>query len=148
MPGTNQKRKMIAITVTEGIKACMSNHVYSVGDKQYMQLRGGPIGLELTGAVSRAVMWRWDKMYLKRVKKAGIKMLLYERYVDDSNQVAMSQPPGAKYHKGTQKIVIDREQKEPDLQIPEDERLGKILLEIANSIVPCIQMKGDWPNKK
>ena len=147
MPGTNQKKKMIALTVTEGIKACMSNHVYSVGDKQYMQLRGGPIGLELTGAVSRAVMWRWDKMYLKRVKKAGIKMLLYERYVDDSNQVAMTQPPGARYHKDTQKIVIDREQKEIDLQIPEDERLGKILLEIANSIVPCIQMKGDWPTK-
>ena len=115
---------------------------------QYMQLRGGPIGFELTEAVSKAVMWRWDKIYVKRVKKAGIKILLYKRYVDDSNQVAMSQPLGAKYHNDTQKSVIDKEQKELNLLIPEDERLGKILLEIATSIISCIQMKGDWPTKK
>ena len=96
LPGVNQKKKMVALTVAEGVKACMANHVYCVGDILYIQLRGGPIGLELTGAVSRAVMRRWDKMYLKTVQKAGIKMLLYERYVDDSNQVTIVLPPGAK----------------------------------------------------
>ena len=56
-------------------------------------IRGGPIELELTGAVSRAVMLKWDKMYLRRIKKADIKILLNERYVDDSNQMAMVPPP-------------------------------------------------------
>ena len=67
----------------------MESHVYCLGDKVYLQLSGGPIGLELTGAVSRPFMARWDRLYLESVEKAGLKMLLYERYVDDSNQVAV-----------------------------------------------------------
>ncbi len=55
-PGSNQKKKMIGIAVANGVKACMENHVYKVGDKIYLQKEGGPIGLELTGAASRAFM--------------------------------------------------------------------------------------------
>ena len=88
-PGKKQKRKMIALAVAEGIKTCLENHMYCVGDKKYLQVRGGPIGLELTGALSRPFMARWDRSYLERVRKAGIEMLLYERYVDDSNQAAI-----------------------------------------------------------
>ena len=76
-----------------------------IGDKLYLQKEGGPIGLELTGAVSRAVMASWDKKYLKRVKQAGIKMLLYERYVDDSNQVA-EVPDINQKHEKTKKILV------------------------------------------
>ena len=70
-PRNRQKKKMVAIAVAEGVWACMSNHVYCIGDKVFLQQEGGPIGLELTGAVSRAFMRRWDRLYLKRVKKAG-----------------------------------------------------------------------------
>ena len=49
---------MIGIAVSEGVKVCMSNHTYCVGDKVYLQTAGGPIGLELTGAVSRPFMAR------------------------------------------------------------------------------------------
>ena len=31
-PGTRQKKKMLALAVTKGIRACMENHVYCVGD--------------------------------------------------------------------------------------------------------------------
>ena len=85
--GVRQKKKMVALAVMEGVRACMSHHVYCVGDKTFLQQDGGPIGLELTGAVSRAFMWRWDKLYLEKVRKAKINMELYERYVDDSNEV-------------------------------------------------------------
>ena len=35
-PGSKQKKKMLAITVTGGVRVCMENHVYRVGDKIYL----------------------------------------------------------------------------------------------------------------
>ena len=40
-PGKQQRKKMIAIAVAEGIRACMSQHVYRVGDKTFLQQNGG-----------------------------------------------------------------------------------------------------------
>merc|ERR1711911_335560 len=100
---------MIGITIANGIKACMENHTYKVGDKIYLQKEGGPIGLELTGAASRAFMWRWDKMYLEKAQRAGIEIKKYERYVDDSNQIVVIPPRGAKYDIEKKEVVIDED---------------------------------------
>ena len=108
---------MIALAVAEGIKTCLENHMYCVGDKKYLQVRGGPIGLELTGAVSRPFMARWDRLYLERVRKAGIEMLLYERYVDDSNQAAVTPAPGTRYNHERKKIMLDRSKVKEDESI-------------------------------
>ena len=144
-PGNKQKKKMVALAVAEGVKACMSHHVYCVGDKTFLQQDGGPIGLELTGAVSRSFMWRWDKLYLEKVKKAKINMMLYERYVDDSNQVAVVPPPGSKYNEERGKLVMDPQLRDHD--VPADERLTRILLSIANSVMECVKMEADWPSR-
>ena len=134
---------MVALAVMEGVRACMSHHVYCVGDKKFLQKGGGPIGLELTGAVSRAFMWRWDRLYLEKVKKAKIQMELYERYVDDSNQVAVVPPPGSRYDVERGKLVMDPQLRDEDK--PADERLAIILLSIANSVMECVKMEADWP---
>ena len=105
---------MLALAVSFGVKTVLSNHTYTVGDVKYLQTAGGPIGLELTGAVSRPFMMRWDKMYLDRVRRAGIVMQMYERYIDDSNQVAVVPLPGAKYDSDSKKVIIDE-----NLKIPE-----------------------------
>ena len=84
-PGARQQKKMLALAVSLGVYTVMSNHTYKVGDKLYLQAGGGPIGLELTGAVARPFMMRWDKLYLKKVKEAGLVLQLYERHIDDSN---------------------------------------------------------------
>ena len=144
-PGVRQRKKMVALAVVEGVRACMSHHVYCVGDKTFLQQGGGPIGLELTGAVSRAFMWRWDRLYLEKVKKAKIQMELYERYVDDSNQVAVVPPPGSKYDVQRGKVVVDPQLRDEDK--PPDERLAIILLSIANSVMECVKMDADWPSK-
>lgn len=88
---------------------------------------------------------RWDRLYLEKVQKAGMQMKLYERYVDDSNQVAVIPPPGSTYDAREGKIIMDPQKDEQD--VPGDERLAKILLSIANSIMECIVMEGDWPSK-
>jgi hypothetical protein len=36
-------------------------------------------------------------MYLEKVRKSGMKMVVYERYVDDSKQVAKVPSPGSVY---------------------------------------------------
>ena len=63
----------------------MFNHTYRVGDVIYQQTKG----LELTTAVSRPFMFIWDRLYLESVKKAGLNLAVYERYVDDSNQLKL-----------------------------------------------------------
>ena len=73
-------------------------------------------------------------------------MKVYERYVDDSNQVAEVPPPGARYDRERRKIVIDRSIEEEERK-EDDERLAGLLKEVANSIMPCIQMEADWPSK-
>ena len=70
-------------------------------------MAGGSIGLELTGAVARPFMLMYDDLYLKNVQKAGIEMLMYERYIDDSNQVAVVLLPGSSYNSVSKKVVTD-----------------------------------------
>ena len=64
----------------------MTNHTYKLGDRIFLQKDGGPIGLEATGAISRAYMMHYDRLYLEAVEEAGIRMLLYNQAaVDDSD---------------------------------------------------------------
>ena len=37
-PGKRQKRKMLARAITEGVKVCLENHMYAVGDVKYLQV--------------------------------------------------------------------------------------------------------------
>ena len=90
-------------------------------------------------------MWMWDKLYLEKVEKAGLRMRLYERYVDDSNQVAEIPTAGTRYDVEQNKLVLDPQLR--DQNTPTDERLAKVLLDIANSVMECVQMEGDWPSK-
>ena len=62
---------MLALSVGFGIHTAISCHTYKVADDIYQQLAGGSIGLELTGAVSRPFMLRWDHMYKDTVQKAA-----------------------------------------------------------------------------
>ena len=68
-------------------------------------------------------MARWDRLYLESVERAGIKMLLYERYVDDSNQVAVVPPEGWKYNSEEKRLVKENENQQEE-KMPEDERIA------------------------
>ena len=143
-PGVRQKQKMLALAISTGVKVVMSNHTYRVGDQSYLQTSGGAIGLELTGAVSRAFIWRWDKRYLEKIRKAGLCMRLYERYVDDSNQVAEIPPANTKYNAQTGKMVKD------DNPVPgetDEQRTARTFKEIANHVQDSIVMEEDYPGR-
>jgi hypothetical protein len=105
--------------------------------------------LELTGAVAMPFMLRWDKLYKDRVRQSGMIMniLMYERYIDDSNQVAVVPPPGAKYDTITKKMIIDDNLVDTDIELSEDERTAKVMTDIANSVMPGIVMVFDVPSR-
>ena len=144
-PGVRQQKKMLALAISHGVYTTLSSHTYRVGDTMYQQMAGGSIGLELTGAVARPFMLMYDDQYLKNVQRAGIDMLMYERYIDDSNQVAVVPPPGSRYDSESKKVVTDEHM--IDIHENDDERLATILIEIANSITPGIIMEYDAPSK-
>ena len=123
-PDDNQKKRLLALVVAAAVDITMASHVYIVGDTIFLQTDGGPIGLELTGALSRPFMMRWDRLYLLKVQEAGIKMLLYVRYIDDSNQIAVARNPD-----------------------DDDETLAAELNEIANTVMDGIKMERDVCSK-
>ena len=64
-------------------------------------------------------MWRWDRLYLDKVEKCRIKMMLYKRYVDDSNQAAEVPEEGMRNDAEQNKLVMDPEMR--DHNTPADE---------------------------
>ena len=123
-PDEDQTRSLVALTLSHCVEVVMKNHTYRLGDKTILQSDGGPIGLELTGAVSRAFMMMWDELYLKAVEEEGLVMLLYYRYVDDSNQ-----------------IVQDNSGSE------DGEEIALKLKNIANSVMEGIEVEIDLPSR-
>ena len=67
------------------IRNIFANHVYKFGGRFYRQVKGGPIGLRLTGTVARLVMDKWARVFLQRLQKAGIPLEVFLKYVDDVN---------------------------------------------------------------
>ena len=72
-------------------------------------------------------------------------MPMYERFVDDSNQVAFVPPPGAIYDETQKNVVIDESL--VDVDECDDERTARVLVKIANSIMPGIVMEYDVPSR-
>ena len=86
-PTDDQVKTMIGLVVCAGVEVTFKNHMYLTGDQIKLQAEGAPIGVELSCALHRPVMMRWDKLFLSDVKKAGMNMCSYDRYVDDSDEI-------------------------------------------------------------
>ena len=55
-PSNLQKRRMVARTIEIAVSTILSNHLYQMDGKVFRQQAGGPIGLEITGVLSRLVV--------------------------------------------------------------------------------------------
>ena len=74
-------------------------------------------------------------------------MRVYQRYIDDSNQIPEKLPPGYKYDRKSQKAVFEQEELAARVEEKADCRMARILKHIANSIDENIQMEDDYPSK-
>ena len=70
--------------------------MYQLDGKVHLQSEGGPIGLELSGALARVIMLIWDRELLQKLNRAAADttwdLYTYLRYVDDGNCVAEEAP--------------------------------------------------------
>ena len=117
-------KKLIAMVVSAAVEVTFSSHVYIIGDKIFLQKSGAPIGLELSCAIHRPFMMRFDRLFLIKVQAAGLNMVLYGRYVDDTNEVC--------------------ELRNED---DSDEDLARELQDIANSVIPGLKFEVDLPSR-
>ena len=78
-----EKMKLVGKFVELVVIEVFSNHIYEYGGKIYLQGEGGPIGLSLSGAISRVVMAVWDRKVGELCSLNGVKMWFQARYVDD-----------------------------------------------------------------
>ena len=79
---------MVSLALEEGIKACMSHHLYFLHQDVMHQDRGGPIGLKLSGALAKVYMVHWCRRFGQVLRDATTpiplyRILLHQFYVDD-----------------------------------------------------------------
>ena len=77
-----------------------------------------------TGAIARAYMMMYDSLYLEAAASAGIEILMYGRYIDDSNQ-----------------IVVD------DSESEDGENVAARLKVIANNLIEGLEIEDDLPSR-
>ena len=80
-----EKQKMFTVGICIGVKLVMENHIYRFGGELRRQTSGGPIGVELTGALADLFMLYWDRKFLNKLKDLDIKIKGYKRFKDDTN---------------------------------------------------------------
>ena len=78
-----QIRSLIAIAAAKSTRVVMSNHFYQIGGKIFRQREGSPIGVDLSVESCSLYMTNWDHKYLSKLRKLGLTIDLYIRYVDD-----------------------------------------------------------------
>ena len=73
----------MATVMQKNILALFKTHTYSFGNKYFLQMKGGPIGLRSTCCVARLIMLWWDQKFLELVEKSNVKIVDGARYMDD-----------------------------------------------------------------
>ena len=104
-PDEYTKRVMFREAMRVVLAIIMNNHVYTFDNEIRKQVRGGPIGLQLTGVLAQTFMIWWDKEFAARLKEFGIGKKLNERYADDINIATRATPLGMRYKDG--KVFVD-----------------------------------------
>ena len=144
-PTDDEIRSLIGLLAASAVEVVMANHFYTIGDVIRRQTEGGSIGSDLTGEAARLYMLQRDKMFLEMLKKEGIRLDLYSRYVDD--MVIIARAIGRGWFWNGSSLKWSEDQYEKDENIEDDERTAKVLSDIANSINSNIQTTTDLPSR-
>ena len=141
---TSQKqiRKLIGLLIANSIEEFMSNHYYTVGGQIRRQEKGGAIGSDLTGETALLYMLTWDTKYLEKLKKLGVSLQLYRRYVDDIILLMNPIRNGWRYDRNRNLLTYSKTMD----NVEDESRTMEILRQVADSIDPNIQFTTDSPS--
>ena len=140
----DEVKTLLGIFTAECTKTTMNSHYFTINEKIYRQVEGCPIGLDLSVEAASLLMLLWDKKFLSKVKRLGIKHKIYKRYVDDIFKGLYSINSGWHYCGATKKMKFDLNH--PTANMEPDARTFSILADIANSIDTDIRMTFDVPS--
>ena len=141
----NEKRRLMIEALRIVLNVILKTHTYKFNGITRVQRNGGPIGMELTGDIAQIFMVWWDGCLKRKIEEIGLRMVLYERYVDDINLVMKRIEKGRRYENG---ILIHNEEAEiEDEGTRDDERTMKTLKTIGDSIHVSIKLETDYPSK-
>ena len=144
-PNETQKRELIIRALHIAIKFIMNNHTYTFGNQIRKQSKGGPIGLDITGAIAQIYMIWWAEELKTRLSNLGIVLEAKKCYVDDVNIAMPPTEPGLRYQDGA--IIREENLVLHDTGLPEDLRTMLLYKSIANDIHPSTQVEVDCPSK-
>jgi hypothetical protein len=136
-----EKRTMIILALQIALAFIMKNHHYTFGGEFKRQRKGGPIGLDLTGALAQIFMIWWSKEFKIRLEQLQLEVIMMKIYVDDINQGIPIIEPGTRYIDG--ELVIKEDLVVHDIAVADDLRTMLIYQSIGNSIHPSIQLEID-----
>ena len=92
-PGEDTIRKMFTEAMKIALLFIIKNHLYTFDHKIKLQLKEGPIGLELTGVLAQLFMVWWDRQFKTKMDEDGLRL----RYVNDVNVVINAPRAGLKF---------------------------------------------------
>ena len=69
-PTRGEIKKILSICVQVGVLMVFTHHVYTFGGRTYVQVKGGPIGLRLTGCAAKGRMVLWAREVLVLFRKS------------------------------------------------------------------------------
>ena len=112
---TREERRLITGHVAEiGTRTIFENFVYQFGGIAFHQQQGGPIGARVTMCAARMVMQHWARGYSGILLRAGLRLPLFDGYVDDGRQGSTTLRRGMLFDEEKKEFVFDRRQKEID----------------------------------
>ena len=136
-------RQLIAMLTSKSVKVVMENHYFQIGGRIFKQREGSAIGVDMSVEGASLYMLTWDDQFLKKLKKLGIKVELYFRYVDDIVIGLNGIHHGWMFDGRSGRMVFDENREKT---MPEDQWTLLQLKSIANTLDINIQMEVDTPS--
>ena len=153
-PTEDEKKIMLSQVIRVAMLAVLQNHTYQFKNNEArLQSDGGPIGLELAGAMARVIMLWWDKKFLQLAALNHVELYMYKRYIDDKNMALKPLTPGTRWVLGPWlegfggKMIVEETLVDDDGLLPEDMRTMIEVRKMADSICPMIQFEEDYASK-
>ena len=78
----------------------MTKHFYSFNNQLFRQTQGAGIGNAASEKLGKSLLKRFDRKFMKALKKCKVEVDLYGRFVDDIVTALASLDPGVGFEEG------------------------------------------------
>ena len=132
--------------IKEVIRLFMTKHFYSINNQLFRQTQGAGIGNAASEKLQKGLLKRFDRKFMKALKKCKVEVDLYGRFVDDIMTALASLDPGVGFEEG--KMTFSQDRVEEDSEMSGDARTFRELVKVANSIYKCVQFTSEVPSSQ